>query len=286
MIEQNIPNDFENNREELCHYAKTFFGFGSWKAGYWLIGLEERGCTESPDELNSRYLAWEELKKTELVDLRKFFNKCEIPRTPDWRNRTWRALHCVCESAGLQIGELNEHNELWGGAKNLKRNNQQLALIEAMSFPAPSTKPEKWPYSKWNSDYMKSREKCADKFLDCRLGTLAKMFVKHKPKVVITYGRCYTQQHDIRCWIAKICKFQTSSWKSESVKGKGKSSHSSHLFLKEVHWSKNGKSLLVCIAQPASFRGANIPCKLGEKIKGFLAQAGQGGNRVARRRGG
>ena len=200
-----------------------------------------------------------------LADLGIFFKKCDIknPETPDWNNQTWQAIHCICREAGFCIGELCASNSRWGGS-DAKKDSSHVALIEAMPFPAPSTKEQDSPYTERKPDYMKSRGKCADKFLDTRLKMLAKMFEKHRPKAVITYGAI------LRDRIPKIFEFQASNWECGSVKGKSKSSH---FCLKEICWTENNKSLLVCITQPASFLrlGACIPFKLGEKIKEKLA---------------
>jgi hypothetical protein len=270
--EQKLPSWFDE--KPLKKYAMTFFGFGSWKADYWLVGLEERGATKDEFEFCKRYHAWKKMQDNGmvndgLVDLGKFFEKCDIknPKTPNWTNQTWQAIHCICREAGLCIDELCACNARWGGA-DAKKGSCHVALIESMPFPAPSTREQDWPYAKWNLDCMKSREQCASKFLDARLKILTKMFETHKPKMVITYGRDYTHRHNIRDWIAKIRENQASSWEQGAVKGKRKFSH---FCLKQICWTENSKSLLVCIAQPASFRGACIPFRLGEIIQKKLA---------------
>jgi hypothetical protein len=267
IMQQELPHGLDGKK--LKKYAKTFFGFGSWKADYWLVGLEERGATECKCEFCKRYHAWEKMQRDGLVDdgladLGIFFKKCDIknPETPDWNNQTWQAIHCICREAGFCIGELCASNSRWGGADAKKDSSHHVALIEAMPFPAPSTKEQVWPYTDWNLDYMESRETCSDRFLDTRLGILAKKFETHRPKVVITYGRALRDQ------IPKNSEFQTSCWEQGSVKGK---SRLSHFCLTEFRWPENNKSLFICIAHPRSFRGACVPSKLGKKIQEKLA---------------
>ncbi len=270
-MQQTVPQGL--NDQSLNQYATKFFGFGGWKANCWLIGIEEYGAGTCPDEFCKRYKAWQTLKYPSMVDLGNYFKKCEIAGTPNWGNRTWRAMHCICSKAGFAKDKLCPCNGRWGGT--VTKGNGHVALIEAMPFPAPSTTDQSWPYteSKWNEFGIESRAKCAEKFLKKRLDTLERKFKKYKPKVVITYGSKYASCYDIRCWCSGIRGELASEWKEESVQwndSTSKTAKKAYFFLREVNWKSNLKSLLVCVPQPSSYLrrgGSVVPCKIGELIK-------------------
>ena len=191
--QQKMPDEFKE-KVKLENYANTFFGFGKWEADYWLVGLEERGA-KTLDEFYRRYNAWRKMGSEQMVDLREFFQKSkskadpsngEWPEWPKWDNPTWKTLRSILLDACVNIGELDDKNEFWGGSKNVKRGSGHIALIEVSPFPAPSTKD--WPYGEWIPDFMKKRSKWKKKFQEERLRHLDEMLKEHKPIAVIDYG--------------------------------------------------------------------------------------------------
>jgi len=265
-MQQTVPPDLKD--QSLYQYATTFFGFGSWEADCWLIGLEERGA-KYEDEFCKRYAAWQALSRPDIVDLSDFLRECRVKGAPDWNNQTWRTMHCICRAAGFAIGELCACNARWGGGTSVTRGSGHVALIESMPFPAPSTKAREWPYTEWNQFGIESRASCAGKFFDERLGKLAKMFREHKPKVVITYGRDYTPGRDIRDWVAGIHDLPASEWEARFVERRA--SRNVHFRLKQFDWAAGNKSLLICVPQPSSYvryaGGACVPNLIGRIIQ-------------------
>lgn len=236
--------EFNSNCEALCHYAQTFYGFGSWRADYWLIGLEEFGCTKSSDEFTKRYSSWKKNRGRELVDLKNFFSDCQIEETPDWANATWQWLHRLCRHAGLFANGLCEHNRHWGGNRKVRRNSGHVALIEATPFPAPSQNGSDWPYRQfWKKfRFMENSKRARDKFLSARLERIQNRFYKYRPKLVIFYGKLPVGDHFF-------------AWKS--------------LGKKCGEYAIAGKSLICRINHPAwlrRFGGDPVTEKLAAKI--------------------
>ncbi len=267
-MEQNPP-DIED-ADLLKEYGEAFFGYGSWDADYWLIGIEERGA-ETEDEFSNRFKAWNKMeaeeKKRGLVDLRDYASESKIEL--DWTNPTWRAMQTVCSEIGLKIGDLGEGNKNWGGKDN-ENLPSRVALIEAMPFPAPGIK--QWPYEDWPKFEMETRKKCAEKFLHLRFKQLVGKLKKHQPKLVVLYGQRYAERVDVREEWKKEIKIicDDENWCKDSVSVNG--SKKSHFEWKRIPWSQNSHSLLFCMAQPASMRG-NIPILLnclGQKINKLM----------------
>ena len=181
-------------KEAIEKYGNDFYGYGSWKADYWLIGVEERGCEDKrPNEFIDRYNAWFNFVSPELVDLRQFSGKANIQL--DWGNSTWKALHRLLRDAGVDVDELTENNRLWGGSQDVQRGSRHVALIEAMPFPAVSTK--KWPYANWEWDFMKTRFKCRNNFLAERIKFIYKKALEMKPKAIIDYGNVWNKINNL-----------------------------------------------------------------------------------------
>jgi|GEM_PF-6364256 len=174
---QRMPKDL--SEKQLRLYANTFFGFGCWDAPYWIINLEEKGAT-TRDEFVRRYLAWQQMGSGSLVDLRNFAGRCGIPL--EWKNSTWKASHDILSFAGIHIGPLSQENTCWGGSC--------VALIEAMPFPATTTK--EWPYSNWNFEFMQTREASKVRFRNQRAELIIEKVRQHKPKWVIDCGKVWT----------------------------------------------------------------------------------------------
>jgi hypothetical protein len=181
-VQQKMPKDFKSQPKKLAAYAKRFFGFGNWNADCWLIGIEERGA-EDKREFSNRYTAWYKLRRPALVDLRHFTKKAEVP--VNWQNPTWKQLHKLCTKAGVLDEPLCSC--VWGNAKQVGRRHH-VALIEAMPFPAKSTKEEEWPYGHWEPEFMKTRKACKNKFLAKRVARLLRKVLNEQPKVVIDYA--------------------------------------------------------------------------------------------------
>ena len=269
MEEQIIPDDSTGNAitpTELDTYGFGFFGYGNWNADYWLIGLEERGAAVA-DEFSRRFTAWKGLYLTQqqrndgvLVDLRSFhaaWQNQNHPEQPDWNNPTWNALKALCEQAGFDAGTLNDQNGRWGA-----NNQHTINLIEAMPFPAHTTR--EWPYTeheqhKWNKFGIQTRQLCAQKYLNMRFEQLARKLNRHRPKVVVLYGRAYCDDLDVRVqWqgvVNTTHQLQHNEWESGYVKPNP--GNRSHYCWNRIVWPNDAQTLLVCVAQPASIQGQN-----------------------------
>ncbi len=80
--------------EVLTDYAHQFYGFGSWKAGVWFVGVEEEGGATF-DDVASRLRAWDERGRKDLENAPVFYPACG---TQSWHgdsakiHPTWKQL--------------------------------------------------------------------------------------------------------------------------------------------------------------------------------------------------
>jgi hypothetical protein len=79
------------NDEFLQHFMTTFYGSGNYAGDYWFVGMEEGGG-DSLDQVSKRFIAWEALGETELVDIYDFHLSIGYPQyftNPVKLQRTW-----------------------------------------------------------------------------------------------------------------------------------------------------------------------------------------------------
>ena len=75
--------------QDALAMARGWFGYGSWDAKYWFVGMEPGG-----DDLDVSVRMWRALGSTELVDIAAHHE----PGSYDWfsatskTQQTWRAL--------------------------------------------------------------------------------------------------------------------------------------------------------------------------------------------------
>jgi len=87
----------------LRRFMHTFYGYGSWSAPLWFVGMEEGGGT-TPEEVQRRLNAW---RGGELEDLRDFHLRAELPMHFVGRPRiqalgeTWFGLPSVLRAVPL-----------------------------------------------------------------------------------------------------------------------------------------------------------------------------------------
>jgi hypothetical protein len=83
-----LPNDL------LTDYAHRFYGYGTWRAKVWFVGMEEGGGA-SADEVRIRLVAWNARGSRELEGLPDFHPACGIDCWHGEKARTqatWRQL--------------------------------------------------------------------------------------------------------------------------------------------------------------------------------------------------
>ena len=171
-------------------YADKFYGFGTWNAKIWFVGIEEAGGWEEQDVMD-RLHAWEQGGKMELENASTFY--------PASGNNWWH-------------GHESQHQETWGelirmlllargesdtdeAILNYQRNvlgraDGETCLAELLPLPSPSIK--EWRYRNWSKfHWLESREKYYAHLLVTRAAELARKIKSKPPSVVIFYGSSF-----------------------------------------------------------------------------------------------
>ena len=84
------------DRDLLQSFVATFYGYGTWNAPFWFVGMEEAGV-ETLADFERRLQAWIDERKPSLVDLKRFHERIgfgaslseSAPLQPTWRPLTF-----------------------------------------------------------------------------------------------------------------------------------------------------------------------------------------------------
>jgi hypothetical protein len=173
--------------EKLDAFIRQFYGYGSWDAPLWFIGMEEGGGRKI-EELDRRLKAWDGTEA--LADLKDYHAAlggtgwfAERPKL----QTTWAKL--------IRIAMKYEGKAINGEAvrayqrDELARRAGTTALIELLPLPSPSL--SEWLYATLNVPSLESRESYQTATLPFRKSAIRTRLERHKPEVVVFYGRGY-----------------------------------------------------------------------------------------------
>jgi hypothetical protein len=174
----------------LNAFIHSFYGYGSYSARTWFIGMEEGGgATE--DEIVRRLSFWQSRGQKELEDVCAYHVALGIDRffrEPVKLQRTWAQL---CRIALVAKGEPEDLAAIKAFQKDrLGRWNGSTCLMELLPLPSPGT--NKWFYRDWsNLSLLSSREEYKDQVLPIRIQNLKNRIKKMQPTTVVFYGTVY-----------------------------------------------------------------------------------------------
>jgi hypothetical protein len=176
--------------ELLDDFMRRFFGYGSWSAKIWFVGMEEGGG-DSTTEIEKRLAAWD--RTDELADIRRYHAAIGAPQwfsdRPKIQN-TWGKLIRVALAAREQSTQTESVRRYQ--RDQLARDPGSEALIELLPLPSPSTKD--WLYQSFGIPPIASRELYRDTAMPSRIAAIRERIDKHQPETVIFYGVGYKRQ--------------------------------------------------------------------------------------------
>lgn len=169
-------------------YASTMYGYGTYDARHWLIGIEE-GSSGNCEEIAGRLASWDRHGRPELMDVLalhqdigalSFFGPGAVEP-----QRTWRRLIMLLFAAdGRNVGD---YEILRYQADRLGRSDGETCLLERL--PLPAKKSDAWPYSEWSQlPQMATRREYERSYTEQRATHLRERLRDHAPRAVIFYG--------------------------------------------------------------------------------------------------
>lgn len=174
----------------LKKFMNGFYGYGSFKAPFWFIGMEEGGGG-SLDEMTKRLAIWNVRGNRELEDVAGYHQDIGITRhwdDPVGLQPTWGKLIRVLMSVkGVKPsqGNLREYQR-----DHLGRENDETCLLELMPLPSPGT--SKWLYPEISTlPYLASRKMYLEEMLPIRIKHIRRQIASYNPPVILFYGLSY-----------------------------------------------------------------------------------------------
>jgi hypothetical protein len=178
------------NDQLLNNFIHSFYGYGTYSADYWFIGMEEGGG-ESLDEVNRRISFWQTRGQQELEDVCAYHEELGLNqffREPVKLQRTWAQL---CRIVLASKGEPQDNHAIRAYQKDkLGRPEGATCLMELLPLPSPGT--DRWFYADWSKlPFLSSRSSYRDEVLPMRIKNLKERIEKWQPKFVVFYGTGY-----------------------------------------------------------------------------------------------
>lgn len=174
----------------LTPYINTFYGYGTYTAPYWFVGMEEGGGN-SLDEVAERITRWHKRGQPELRDPRGY-NFDPSTSTSPWfgpnprAQTTWKQLIrilLVAEGRPSSLQEIKAYQRDHMGSLD-----GETCLLELLPLPSPST--WHWHYREYASllPQLGTRADYMTHYAPSRAAHLKKQVSQHTPKVVVFYS--------------------------------------------------------------------------------------------------
>jgi hypothetical protein len=174
----------------LDAFLHGFYGYGSWTAKLWFIGMEEGGGT-SMKEIAKRLTIWDRRGRAELEELRDYHQALGVTAHfgPAARiQATWGKLARIALAAEghdavdkESVRDFQRHR--------LGRHGESTALIELLPLPSPST--SHWLYADLGIPSLATREAYRDSLAPAREQALSQKIAAYHPDAVVFYGMAY-----------------------------------------------------------------------------------------------
>lgn len=174
----------------LQDFMQGFYGYGSYKALFWFIGMEEGGGG-SQEEINQRLANWNTRGHRELEDVADYHRAFGITRhwdepvklQPTW-NKLIRVLMSI-KSLEPSPSDVKDYQR-----DHLGRENDETCLLELMPLPSPGT--SKWLYGDISSlPHLANRRSYFEEVTPIRIWHIRSQIVSCYPPLVLFYGLGY-----------------------------------------------------------------------------------------------
>ncbi len=174
----------------LKEFAHAFYGYGTYGARIWFVGMEEGGG-DSVDGIQRRLVDWAKRGRSELQDLPKtaaaMGDKTWFGERPKLQ-RTWNMLIRIAMASEGKVPSTEEVREYQ--KNSLGRHDGDNCLLELLPLPSPSLR--HWIYGTCSQlKYLETRERYRNKVIPERIPHLRQRVSDYKPQVVVFYGLAY-----------------------------------------------------------------------------------------------
>ena len=171
----------------LASFIDTFYGYGTYSAPYWFVGMEEGG-RGSFAAATGRIAQRHNRGRQELEPLRD--DDLSISTSPWFRPHpkaqpTWKQLirmTLVAQGRSPSLEEIKAYQR-----DRLGRTNGETCLLELLPLPSPSTR--HWFYGDYTSlPHLQSRQEYMAHCAPSRAAHLKERLEEHRPNAVVFYS--------------------------------------------------------------------------------------------------
>ena len=178
------------NDQLLEAFVNGFYGFGTYQARYWFVGMEEGGGN-TLEAISKQLDIWDKWGRKELIDVAEYAREMNITHWYGDRPRlqpTWKHLiriFLTAEGKSVDAETMRQYQKsLWGTREG------NTCLLELLPLPAPSI--SSWLYREISTlPYLASRKTYREYVTPFRIAHLQNRILQHQPKAVILYGSGY-----------------------------------------------------------------------------------------------
>jgi hypothetical protein len=174
-------------------FMSTFYGYGTYSAPYWFVGMEEGGGG-SLSSAQSRITAWQNRGHKDLEDPRGSDDALALSTSPWFRpypklQSTWKQLIRMTLIAQGQSPS-NEQIRTYQRDR-LGRTDGETCLIELLPLPSPGL--GHWNYNTYSAlPYLKTRKLYTAELAPIRVAHIKQCIADHNPRAIIFYGGSYS----------------------------------------------------------------------------------------------
>lgn len=171
----------------LTDYATKFYGFGTWRAKIWFVGIEEAGGVQESD-VQARLDTWRKSNSRDLEDAPTFY--------PASGNMLWHGKGATLQPTWKQLirvllvarGQAATNEEILNYQRStFGRTGGRECLAELLPLPSPSA--AAWNYHKWSKlTWLKTRDGYQKYVSLGRAYAIQQKLEQHHPRVVIFYS--------------------------------------------------------------------------------------------------
>lgn len=175
----------------LERFTTTFFGYGSWAAPIWIVGMEEGGGA-TVAEVTRRLAVWEQRGGRDLEDLVQYHHAIGVTKHMNADARiqpTWaKMIHLLFGARGLPFDTEQVRSFQ---ARDLGRSNGDTCILELLPLPSPNVRT--WSYAPWNVPYLRDRKTYRQHLVPERVERIRARVSTYRPKAVVFLGMSYLE---------------------------------------------------------------------------------------------
>ncbi len=176
----------------LTEFMLRFYGYGTFSARIWFVGMEEAGG-DNIEDVNRRFSAWHQRGRHELEDVYEYHDA--IGKTSRWDEpvklqKTWAGLIRILLCAQGRPPTTVEVKAMQRDTLGRWNTQSATCLIDLLPLPSPNT--SRWLYSSISKlPFLVNRQAYREHMSGERSRHIQARIAQYRPAAVVFYGLAY-----------------------------------------------------------------------------------------------